>query len=108
MIALELAGIGIGYTLTAVFMFSLVSLYVIDFKFKTATTGKYTYYMSLGVLALTVFLIFLMFLGKTIITGLFSPESQKVVYRFSVFGIMFGIVSFPFLARLGQKLIYKF
>jgi len=107
MFLLEVAGIGIGYILTATFMFSLVLLYVIDFKFKMAKTSTYIYYMSLGVFALIAFLLILMFLGKFIISNLFSVEAQSTVYRFSVFGIMFGIVSFPFLAKIGQKIMYR-
>ncbi len=107
MFFLEVAGISIGYILTAVFMSSMVLLYIIDFKFKTAKTSTYTYFMSLGVFALLLFLLFLMFTGKLLITNLFSDSSQSVVYRFSVFGIMFGILSFPFLARFGQRFIQK-
>ncbi len=104
---LEMAGIGIGYSLTAIFMFSLVLLYVIDFKYKTAENRIYYSNMAVGALILLVFLLILMFTGNFIINSLFDSVSRDTVYRFSVFGVMFGIISFPFLARLGQKLLYK-
>jgi hypothetical protein len=104
---LELAGIGIGYSFTAVFMFSLVILYMIDFKYKTAKNSTYYSNILLGVLGLIVFLLVLMYTGDFMIRSLFNEIEQEVVYKFSVFGIMFGIISFPFLIRLGQKIIHK-
>ncbi len=104
---LELAGIGIGYSFTAIFMFSLVLLYMIDFKYKTAKTSVYYSNMFLGVLGLIVFLLVLMFTGNFMIQSLFNELDRETVYKFSVFGIMFGIISFPFLARIGQKFIYR-
>ncbi|NPA54692.1 MAG: hypothetical protein GXO21_08525 [Aquificae bacterium] len=104
---LELAGIGIGYSFTAMFMFSLVLLYVIDFKYKTAKATIYYSNMLLGVLTLIVFLLVLMFTGNFMIQSLFNELDRETVYKFSVFGIIFGVLSFPFLARIGQKLIYR-
>ncbi len=104
---LELAGIGIGYSFTAIFMFSMVVLYVIDFKYKTAPSKVYYSNMFIGVLGLLVFLLILMLAGNFMIKTLFNEIDRSTVYRFSVFGIMFGILSFPFLARLGQKFLYR-
>lgn len=104
---LELAGIGIGYSFTAIFMFSMVILYVIDFKYKTASSKVYYSNMFIGVLGLLVLLLILMLAGNFMIKTLFNEIDRSTVYRFSVFGIMFGILSFPFLARVGQKLMYK-
>ncbi len=104
---LKLAGIGIGYSFTALFMFSLVILYFIDFKYKTAKSKVYYSNMFLGVLGLIVFLLVLMYTGDFMIKNLFSEIERETVYKFSVFGIMFGIISFPFLARFGQKMIYR-
>ncbi len=104
---LELAGIGIGYSFTAIFMFSMVVLYVIDFKYKTAPSKVYYSNMFIGVLGLLVFLLILMLAGNFMIKTLFNEIDRSTVYRFSVFGIMFGILSFPFLARFGQKFLYR-
>ncbi len=104
---LELAGIGIGYSFTAIFMFSMVVLYVIDFKYKTAPSKVYYSNMFIGVLGLIVFLLILMLAGNFMIKTLFNEIDRSTVYRFSVFGIMFGILSFPFLARFGQKILYR-
>ncbi len=104
---LELAGIGIGYSFTAIFMFSMVVLYVIDFKYKTAPSKVYYSNMFIGVLGLLVLLLIIMLAGNFMIKTLFNEIDRSTVYRFSVFGIMFGILSFPFLARFGQKILYR-
>ncbi len=107
MVLLEISGIGLGYIFTSIFLSSLGLLYFIDYKFKSSTNTVYYSNIALGGVVIFIFLIFLVFSCKTIINGIFTEIEQNTVYRFLVFGIMWGIITFPFMARKLQNIILK-
>ncbi len=100
-------GLGIGYILTSIFLFSLGLLYYIDFRYKYAKSITYYSYLIFGVLLLLIFLLFLLKIAKTIISISFFGLSKEVAYKYLVFGIIWGVITFPFLARKLQSIYIK-
>ncbi|WP_457641569.1 hypothetical protein [Persephonella sp.] len=99
MIYPQITGLLTGYSLTVIFLLSLSFLYYIDSKYKTKDLSVYIFYIFSGSLALMLFLLFLIFLGKSIIYFL-SPEfSRDVAFSYLVLGIIWGAVTFPFIVR---------
>ena len=100
-------GLGIGYIMTSIFLFSLGLLYYIDFKYKYAKASIYYSYLTLGVVILLIFLLFLIGIAKTMVNTFFFGLSKDVAYKYLVFGIIWGIITFPFLVRKIQTLYIK-
>ncbi len=100
-------GLGVGYILTSIFLFSLGLLYYIDFRYKYAKAITYYTYLIFGVLLLLIFLLFLLKSAKTIIGVSFFGLSKEVAYKYLVFGIIWGVITFPFLVRKLQSIIFK-
>lgn len=100
-------GLGIGYIMSSIFLFSLGLLYYIDFKYKYAKAMIYYSYLTLGVVILLIFLLFLIGVAKTLVNAIFFGLSKDVAYKYLVFGIIWGIITFPFLARKIQSLYIK-
>ncbi len=100
-------GLGIGYILTSIFLFSLGLLYYIDFRYKYAKAITYYSYLIFCVFLLLIFLLFLLKIAKTIINISFFGLSKEVAYKYLVFGIIWGVITFPFLARKLQSIYIK-
>lgn len=107
MFLLEISGIGLGYIFTSIFLSSLGLLYLIDYKYKGSTNTVYYSNIALGGISLFIFLVILVYSCKMIVNGVFTEIEQNTVYRFLVFGIMWGVITFPFMARRLQNLILK-
>ncbi len=100
-------GLGIGYILTSVFLFSLGLLYYIDFRYKYAKASIYYTYLILGVIVLLIFLLLLLKTAKTIINISFFGLSKEVAYKYLVFGIIWGVITFPFIVRKLKSIIFR-
>jgi len=100
-------GLGIGYILTSIFLLSLGLLYYIDFRYKYAKALTYYTYLSLGVVILLVFLLILINFAKLIISNTFFGFSKDIAYKYLVFGIIWGVITFPYLVRKFEKVYIK-
>jgi len=101
----EIASIGLGFSLTEIFIFSLGLLYFIDFK--TRSKENRIFYILLGTASLIVFLTGLMYAGKFAIHTYFPFEEKGKAVRFLTIGIIFGVITFPFALRLSTKLFLR-
>ncbi len=105
---IQISGFGLGFLFTNIFLFSLSLLYLIDFKYRTAKNSVYFSYLALGGVLLLLFLLALINICKTIIDILFLEIEKDLVYRALVFGIIWGIILFPFIAdKLKEYLIKR-
>ncbi|WP_457624248.1 hypothetical protein [Persephonella sp.] len=103
----EIASIGLGFSLTEVFIFSLGILYFIDFKTRQNGNENRVFYISLGVLGLLTLLLGLIYTGKFIVYNSFLMENKNLSIRFLTVGIIFGIITFPFVLRVSTRFFIK-
>ena len=103
----EFVGAGIGFSLTKMFIFSLGLLYLIDFKTRGKATGERLGYIVAGVVSLMVFLVGLIYAGKFAVDSLFLHENRDTAIRFLTMGIVFGLITFPFVLRSSTKFFIK-
>ncbi|SNZ09463.1 hypothetical protein SAMN06265182_1534 [Persephonella hydrogeniphila] len=104
---IEIASIGLGFSLTEAFIFSLGVLYLIDFKTRTFNIQTRIFYILMGVVSLMVFLLGLIYTGKFIVYNSFLFEHKDLAVKFLTVGIIFGSITFPFMLRLSTKILLK-
>jgi len=103
----EITSIGLGFSLTEAFIFSLGLLYLIDFKTRTLNLRIRIFYIVMGVISLMVFLTGLIYTGKFIIYNSYLLEHKDKAVRFLTVGIIFGSITFPFMLRLSTKVLLR-
>ena len=102
----EILSVGLGFSLTTVFIFSLGFLYFLDYRFRN-NGQNHLFYISLGALSLLILLIALIMLGKTIIYNTFLYSHKDTAFRFLTVGIIFGLITFPFVLRNSTKVFLR-
>ncbi len=102
----EFASVGLGFSLTEIFIFSLGLLYFIDFK--TRSKENRMFYIFLGMVSLMVFLSGLVYAGKFVVYNSFLFEEKDRAVRLLTMGIIFGSITFPFTLRLSTKLFIRY
>jgi hypothetical protein len=103
----QISGFGLGFLFTNIFLFSLSLLYLIDFRYKMAKNSVYFSFLALGGIVLLLFLVALVQICKTIIDIFFLEIEKNAVYRALVFGIIWGIILFPFIADKVKDYLIK-
>ena len=101
----ELASVGLGFSLTEIFILSLGLLYFIDFK--TRSKENRLFYIIFGMVSLMVFLAGLVYAGKFAVYNSFLFEEKDKAIKFLTVGIIFGSITFPFALRLSTKLFIR-
>ena len=103
---IEILSVGLGVGLTTEYIFSLGFLYFLDYRFRNSGQN-HLFYISLGALSLMVLLIALVMLGKAIIYNTFLYSHKDTAFRFLTVGIIFGLITFPFVLRNSTKVFLR-
>ncbi|WP_457640151.1 hypothetical protein [Persephonella sp.] len=103
----EIFSIGLGFSLTEIFIFSLGLLYFIDYRSRSAGGENRVFYISLGVLFLLILLLGLIYTGKYLVYNSFLAENTALSFRFLTIGIIFGVITFPFVLRASTRLFIR-
>jgi len=101
----EIVSIGLGFSLTEIFILSLGLLYFIDFK--TRHRENRMFYILFGMVSLMVFLVGLVHAGKFAVYNSFLFEDKDRAVKFLTVGIIIGSITFPFTLRLSTKLFIR-